>query len=91
VAQNLRRRASGKSFKSYVAKQPITVIPAGPRWAAVLWGDVRIYGWLGYMIREAADLIGFHDLEPWPAATKQFMTEFDMQDDCEVCAAATTQ
>jgi NADH dehydrogenase len=91
VAQNLRRRASGKSFKSYVAKQPITVIPAGPRWAAVLWGKVRIYGWLGYMIREAADLIGFHDLEPWPAATKQFMTEFDMQDDCEVCAAAATQ
>jgi NADH dehydrogenase len=88
VAQNLRRRASNKNLKSYNAKQPITVIPAGPRWAAVLGRKFHIYGWLGYVIREAADLIGFHDLEPWPTATKQFLTEFTLQDDCEACAAA---
>lgn len=70
VARNLRRRASGKSFKSYVTKQPITVIPAGPRWAAVIWGRLRIYGWLGWLFRETADLIGFHDLEPWPRAAR---------------------
>ncbi len=89
VAENLRRRAKGKKFKSYVAKQPIPVIPAGPHWAAVLWGKLRIYGWLGWTIREAADLIGFHDLEPWKKATKQFMTEFETDDDCEVCTAAS--
>jgi NADH dehydrogenase len=88
VARNLRRRASGKKFKSYVAKQPITVIPAGPRWAAVVWRKVELSGWLGYILREGADLLGFHDLEPWPVATKQFLTEFSSQDDCEVCAAA---
>jgi NADH dehydrogenase len=88
VADNLRRRAAGKPFTSYIAKQPITVIPAGPKWAAVIWGKLRIYGWLGYTIREAADLIGFHDLEPWPAATKQFLTEFTAEDACPVCAAA---
>ena len=86
VARNLIRRANGKDFKSYVAKKPITVIPAGPKWAAVVWGKLRIYGWAGYMLREAADLIGFHDLEPWVEATKQFLTEFDTQDDCDVCA-----
>lgn len=89
VARNLRRRANGRSFTSYVAKQPITVIPAGPHWAAVLWGGLRIYGWLGYLLREAADLVGFHDLEPWVDASKQFMTEFDAEDSCPVCAAAT--
>jgi NADH dehydrogenase FAD-containing subunit len=89
VARNLRRRAAGKQFKSYDAKQPITVIPAGPHWAAVCWGKLRIYGWLGYAIREAADLIGFHDLEPWTNATKQFLTEFSVQDNCPVCAAAS--
>jgi NADH dehydrogenase len=88
VGRNLRRRASGKSLKSYVAKQPITVIPAGPRWAAVVWRKLRLNGRVGYLMREGADLIGFHDLEPWPDATKQFLTEFSSQDNCEVCAAA---
>ncbi len=88
VATNLKRRASGKNLKSYVAKQPITIIPAGPHWAAVVWRKVQISGWVGYLMRQAADLVGFHDLEPWPVATKQFLTEFSSQDDCEVCAAA---
>jgi NADH dehydrogenase len=86
VAKNLRRRARGKSFRSYIAKQPVTVIPAGPRWAAVLWGNIRLYGWIGWVLREAADFIGFRDLEPWSVATKQWLTEFSGQDDCEICA-----
>lgn len=88
VACNLRRRADGKDFKSYVAKKPITIIPAGPHWAAVLWGKLRIYGWLGYALREAADLVGFHDLEPWKKAIPQWYTEFTVDDDCEICTAA---
>lgn len=77
VAQNLRRRARGKNFRSYKAIAPITVIPAGPYWAAVIWGKASFHGLLGWLVREAADLIGFHDLQPWPKATKQFMTEFE--------------
>jgi NADH dehydrogenase len=88
VASNLRRKASGKDFKSYVAKKPVTVIPAGPHWAAVIWGKVSFHGWRGWLIREAADLTGFHDLEPWPKATRQFLTEFTADDDCSTCAAA---
>jgi NADH dehydrogenase len=88
VANNLRRRAGGKRFKSYIAKQPISVIPAGPHWAAVEWGIFHFQGRLGWLLREAADLIGFHDLESWPLATKQWLTEFSSQDNCAVCAAA---
>ncbi len=91
VADNLKRQAEGKDFKSYTAKKPITVIPAGPHWAAVIWGGLRLYGWLGWFLRESADLIGFHDLEPWPVATKQFLSEFTSQDDCEVCATAESR
>jgi NADH dehydrogenase len=87
VASNLKRRARGKNFKSYIAKQPVTVIPAGAHWAAVVFGGLRIYGWLGWLLREAADFVGFKDLEPWSLATKQFLTEFSSQDDCEVCAS----
>jgi len=88
VAENLKRRASGKDFKSYVAHKPITVIPAGPKWAAVIWGRLRIYGWLGWVLREAADLIAFHDYEPWQRATKQWMTEFGGEESCPTCAKA---
>jgi NADH:ubiquinone reductase (H+-translocating) len=91
VASNLKRRADGKKFRSYVAKQPITVIPAGSHWAAVIWGKLRLYGWLGWVLRESADLIGFHDLEPWTQATKQFFSEFSTQDDCVVCTIAESK
>lgn len=91
VANNLRREASGKKLKSYAPVAPITVIPAGPHWAAVLWGKVSIHGWLGWAIREAADFIGFRDLEPWVRASKQFMTEFAVEDDCQTCATAQAE
>jgi NADH dehydrogenase len=91
VAHNLKRRKDGKEMKSYIAHQPITVIPAGPHWATVLWGKANFNGKIGWLLREAADVIGFHDLEPWPKAVKQFMTEFESEDKCPVCAAASAQ
>jgi NADH dehydrogenase len=91
VAQNLKRRVRGKRLKSYVPKEPITVIPAGPRWAAVSWRNIQINGWIGWLLREGADLIGFHDLEPWSGATRQWFTEFATQESCPVCAAAESQ
>lgn len=90
VANNLKRRADGKDYKSYAAKKPVTVIPAGPRWAAVIWGKLRLYGWLGWVLRETADFRGFKDLEPWLKATEQWYTEFTIDDDCDICAAAET-
>jgi NADH:ubiquinone reductase (H+-translocating) len=88
VARNLRRRAAGKSFRSYIARQPITVIPAGPHWAVVIGHRVHIQGWRGWLVEQASYIIGFHDLEPWPKATRQFLTEFTEQEECPVCAAA---
>ena len=88
VAKNLIRRAEGKDFKSYVAKKPITVIPAGPRWAVVVWGKARFHGKIGWLLREAADYVGFNDLEHWVQASRQFMTEFETEENCEVCAVA---
>lgn len=81
VAENLRRRAAGKSFKSYKVKAPVTVIPAGPYWAAVQWGKVNINGRLGWLFREAADIIGFRDVLPWSKAAQQYMTTFDHEED----------
>lgn len=89
VASNLRRGAAGKGFKSYDAKKPISVIPVGKNWASVQWGKLTFNGRLGWLLREAGDLVGFHDLEPWPKAFRQYLHEFQYEDDCEICAVAS--
>ena len=91
VANNLKRRASSKDFKSYKVKKPVSVIPAGPHWAAVDWGKFRFHGFFGYLIRQAADFVGFHDLEPWRRAAKQWYTGFSYDDDCDVCSTSSTK
>lgn len=88
VARNLKRHESGWRPRSYVAKPPVSVIPCGPHWAAVVWGQARLYGWIGWLLREAADINGFRDLEPWKKAGKQWFSEFTAEDDCPVCATA---
>lgn len=88
VASNLKRGASGQDLKRYKPKQPISIIPAGPKWAAVDWGRFHFVGKKGYLLRQAADLVAFHDLEPWWKATEQWFTEFGEQETCEVCTAA---
>lgn len=91
VADNLRRKAAGKNLKSYRVKKPITVIPAGPKWAIALWGKLRFYGWLGYTLESMSHLVGFHDYEPWPEAVEQWTTEFTTEESCPVCIAATNK
>jgi NADH dehydrogenase len=85
IARNLIRQADGKKLKPYKPKQPITVIPAGPHWAAVQWGPLKLYGRLGWWLRELADLVAFHDYEPGRSASKQFMTEFGVEESCPEC------
>jgi len=85
VASNLKRKARGKNLASYKVALPISVIPVGDNWAAVIWRRVYYSGLLGYLTREAGDLRGFHELEPWSNAVKQYMKEFASEEDCPVC------
>lgn len=91
VARNLIRKADGKDPKGYGVKKPITVIPVGERWAAVIWGQLRIYGWLGWVLRVAADYIGFKDYQPWWKAGRQWLTEFGEEESCTVCLGAAAE
>lgn len=86
VAHNLMRLASKIDPVPYKAKKPIYVMPAGHGWAAVLWGKVRIYGWIGWSLRRLADLVAYHDYEPWWLATKRWMAEADKEEPCPNCA-----
>ncbi len=85
VAQNLKRLASKQDAKPYVAKKPVYVFPAGPHWAAVLWGRVRLYGRLGWIMRSLADLIAYHDYEPWQLASKLWVAAGDSEETCPIC------
>lgn len=85
LATNLIRRKNGKIMKSYVAKQPITVIPVGEKWAAVVKGQIRIYGRLGWLLRQSADALAFHDYEPWNQAGRQWLTYYGSEETCSIC------
>jgi NADH dehydrogenase len=85
VANNVKRQAAGKLMQRYTPKLPIYVIPVGGNWAAVLWGKVQLYGIIGWALRLMADLIAYKDYEPWWRAGKQWMTEFEEDEDCPTC------
>jgi NADH dehydrogenase len=88
VAKNLIRLINRKELKSYKVKKTISVIPIGHKWAAMIWGELRIYGYLGWLIRGIADLIGFHYLENWKQISKQYIYRNEFDEDCPVCKIA---
>ena len=87
LAANLKRRAAGKKMRAYKPKRPVYVTPVGGRWAAVLWRQTHFYGWLGWLLRSAADFTGYHDYEPWCTASKHWIAEYEDEATCPVCAA----
>lgn len=64
VAANLIRECSGKKPKKYRQITPVTAVPVGANWAVVEWKFLRVYGFVGGLIRRAADLIGYADVMP---------------------------
>lgn len=87
LADNLARQAGDKKMRAYKSETPVYVTPVGPGWAAVLWNKVHIYGRLGWVLRSAADFLGYHDYEPWWTASKHWVAEYQDQDTCPVCSA----
>jgi len=86
IAAHLKRQGHGRPLKAYKPKRPIYVTPVGPGWAAVVWGRVHIYGWLGWLLRSAADFAGYKDYEPWWRAQKHWVAEYQEEKVCLTCA-----
>ena len=85
VARNIKRLADGEKPIPYKAKLPVYVLPAGPKWAAVVWGNLKFYGWAGWALRKAADFVAFNDYEPWFRATRHWLAENRQEELCELC------
>lgn len=90
VTGNLKRLADGQPPKAYRPKKPIYVTPGGPNWAAVQWGNLHIYGRLGWALRKMADLIAYRDVEPWWQAGKHWMASMQTRETCHICADKKT-
>lgn len=86
VANNLIRISHGKLAKPYSAKQPAYATPAGPWWAAILWGRIHTYGRLGWLLRSAADFVAYHDIEPIWRASQHWLATTREEATCLVCA-----
>lgn len=85
VSHNLKLLTRGKRLERYKPKKPVYVTPVGPKWAAVQYRQIHIYGWLGWFMRSAADFLGYHDYEPWWRASKHWLAESQYELDCPVC------
>lgn len=87
VSANIIRQLDGKAIKDYKPEQPVYVIPVGPYWAAVNWGKLKIYGRVGWVLRQTFGLVAFHYYEPWWKASEQWIKEFETVENCPICAS----
>lgn len=87
IAANLKRQAEGKDMLSYRPKTPIYVTPAGPGWAAVLWGKQQIFGRVGWLLRSAADFRAYGSYEPWFKASRHWVASHEVEETCPLCSA----
>lgn len=64
VGENLVRKIEGKDPESYRVKKPVCVTPVGPRWAALQYGKIEMYGMMPWLLRRLADARAHVELEP---------------------------
>jgi len=85
IAADLVRAVHSQPRPVYKPKAPVSVIPVGEWYAAAQWGPVLLYGLPGYLLRRAADLIGYADIENWPKAVKSTLEDSLREDNCNIC------
>ncbi|MDB5176837.1 MAG: hypothetical protein JWN75_505 [Candidatus Saccharibacteria bacterium] len=64
ISTNFKRRQQNKVLKKYTVVSPPVVVPVGESWAVFEWHKLRMHGWPAALLRQAADLIGYHDVLP---------------------------
>ena len=85
VAEDIKNKISRSKRRRYKAKKPISIIPVGEKWAFVEWGKFKFYGTTGWLLREAADLIGFLDITEPLRASDQWLKNLDQESNCSIC------
>jgi len=72
AGKNIARLISGRPIGIYKPKKPFYSIPVGTPWAATLMGPIAVYGGVGWVFRQLADLGFFMSMLPVGKAIKAF-------------------
>jgi len=80
-----------KSNKKYKAKQPPVVVPVGENWAIFEYKKLRFGGWLGALIRQAADFVGYRDILPFGQALGVWRTQRIREEDVIIAGFDTAK
>lgn len=86
VTKNMIRHVEGQAPLAYKPKKPVYITPVGKNWAIVVWGNIHIHGRPGWMLRKAADWLGYRDVEPWWRATNRTLADRAREESCLICA-----
>jgi NADH:ubiquinone reductase (H+-translocating) len=87
VARAIASMLQRKALQEYTPRKPAYAVPVGRRWAAVILGSIRIYGYFGWVLKRAADLRFLMSILPPGLAWKAFRNEKTICKTCEICTA----
>ena len=85
VSKDILSQLNHKKRHTYSVKTPPVVLPVGKRWAIMEWKWLRLSGVLAYLVRLAADFIGYHDVFPIGLAIGKWRSTNELDQSCKVC------
>lgn len=88
VAKTILSKVSGKIPLKYIPKKVSYAVPVGTRWAAVSVGPFRIYGLIGWLIREFVDFKFFVSILPVRKAWDIYLNQA-LCESCVTCGEET--
>ncbi len=84
IAKTIKADYNGENMPKYIPKKVSYAVPVGEGWAAVSWGPLKIYGWIGYILRELIDLKFFMSILPLYKAIRIFKNK-PLKESCHTC------
>ena len=85
VARSLQNQLSGWVTEPYIQPKPSYAVPVGPSYAVVLFNGWQFHGFVGWMLRRAADFIAFTELLGPVRAVKAWLAGTVKQESCPTC------
>ena len=85
VAHNIVRDIRTVPLRRYVPKKPAYAIPVGDRWAVALYRGITLYGKLGWIARQLADVKYFMSILPLGKAINVYRSGSMLSTTCTQC------
>ena len=87
VGESLIAEHYGSEPRPYHQKTPIAVVPIGKNWSIVEYKRLVFGGFIGGLLRYAADLVAYADVMPLGMAVATWKSSNKTQTVCPICSA----